>query len=247
MAHASHIRSNPLRSFSALAGAAALTALLGACHVDAYHHGPGPTVVFVNEIEPNNLAAQANYFGFLEPSETVVIQGSVAGLGGNGPDGVDGFEFSSPGGVHVTFYLDSVDSNSDIDVCLFDPVSGTYLACWESPFADEAGEFWVDNLGADYQLVVIAANAASAYTLEVSADFFYTGFSAKAADEEGGDSGLIVDSNAGIEKEVTRRLAEAYGGFARESAQLGSEVEAVERPGAVLELDAEGNATLSRQ
>ncbi len=245
MAHASNIQSHPLRTLSSLAGVITLATLLGACRVDGFHQGPGQTVVFVNEIEPNNLAAQANYFGFLEPSETVVIQGSVAGLDGSGPDGVDGFEFSSPGGVHVTFFLDSVDSNSDVDVCLFDPVSGLYLACWESPFADESGEFWVDNLGADYQLVVIAADAASAYTLEVSADFFFSSYSAKAADDEAAGPALITESGGGIQKEVTRRLAEAYSGPAR---SVSAELEAGGGGGgAVLELDSAGNATLSRQ
>ena len=173
MAHDASHSTTARRARLALAGLAA-TSLVACIYDDDYydHYYTGGTF-YTNEVEPNDEAGQANYIGYLEPGETFVIDGSVAGVDGFGPDGIDGFEFTSPGGTHVSFYLDGVDPASDLDICLYDPYFGDYVACWDSPSSDESGEFWIDGWGTDYQLVVIAANAATAYTLTVDADGYY--------------------------------------------------------------------------
>ena len=262
-------RPKQLRWLRLTASVAALGLALAGCG-SGNLVGNSSTVLFVTESEPNNLAAQANFFGFLGPSQTIVIQGSVAGVGGGGPDGADGFEFSSPGGVYVSFFLESADQNSDVDVCLFDPVSGTYVACWESPFANEAGEFWVDNFGADYQLVVLAANAATAYTLEVTANTFSIFYAesgsegevegqARATQPQVSESlpsgpvewmsvdqtsaDLIAERGPAIVKPVTGQLAQIYAGSARPRASDPG-VDAMHDVPAAIELDKNGRATL---
>jgi hypothetical protein len=232
----------------ALGGLASLSLVACYAHDDWYYDEPHSGTYFMEEIEPNNAAGQADYVGFLEPGETFVISGSVAGFNGIGPDAVDGFELSSPGGTHVSFYLDSVDPFSDVDVCLYDPWFGDYVACWESPFADEAGEFSVEGFGSDYQLVVIAADAATAYTLTIQA----TGYFYASADEgaKGASTSSLRTAQApSFEKLEAAGLSEILDGYRAEPRALGARAqEGADAKSAepAVELDAEGAATLER-
>ena len=136
-----------------------------ACHKSSRrHHGGGGASVFsFVEVEPNNLAFDANYLGTLAIGETLIVRGFIEDT----PfDPFDGFAVTALEPMDVEFYLTSDDPFTDLDLCYYNPYSGQYEACWETSFNPEAGLLAM-NGGEEFHLVVASYFGASSYTLEI--------------------------------------------------------------------------------
>lgn len=151
---------------------ALLPLALGLLPLGCYHdiHDPFEPSYQVQDQEPNNDAFNAQGVGALSPGLQVDIYGYVAGQDGFGPDGVDGFAFVANTPLVVDFALIGQPGwYSDLDLCLYDPYSGTYVDCWQSWDSDEYGSFYVPASGQEFHLVVVAANGAANYVLSLNA------------------------------------------------------------------------------
>ncbi|MHC4377829.1 MAG: hypothetical protein ACYS26_14615 [Planctomycetota bacterium] len=156
-----------------LAHSALLIAALGAlsaCSSDPYH-GPvvvGPSVTIINELEPNNSAATAVGIGPVGPFDDLVLTGWVSGFDGFGADGVDGWALQSNSPIRIDFALEEFSAGvHDLDLCLYDPYSDTYVQCFES-FGNEYGTIFVYDPFVEFHLVVIAYNASASYDLALN-------------------------------------------------------------------------------
>jgi hypothetical protein len=151
---------------------ALLPLALGLLPLGCYHdiHDPFEPSYQVQDQEPNNDAFNAQGVGALSPGLQVDIYGYVAGQNGFGPDGVDGFAFVANTPLVVDFALIGQPGwYSDLDLCLYDPYSGTYVDCWQSWDNDEYGSFYVPASGQEFHLVVVAANGSANYVLSLNA------------------------------------------------------------------------------
>lgn len=149
-------------------GFCALIALvIGACDDccdddDDDDYGGSIPVYF--EVEPNNTAATANYFGTLSPGDEFIIEGFITD---NGTDPFDGFEFTSNGQIHVDYQLFINDGAADLDICLYDPVLDMTISCDETTNNPEQGGIDITNGNVDFQLVVNSFSGQSGYCLEI--------------------------------------------------------------------------------
>jgi hypothetical protein len=158
------------------------------CYHDIHDHF-APTYQ-VQEQEPNNAAFSAQGIGGLNPGTQIDIFGYVAGQDGFGPDGVDGFAFVANTPLVIDFALSGQPGwYSDLDLCLYDPYSGTYVDCWQSWDSDEYGSFYVPTSGQEFHLVVLAASGAANYVLSVSAHAAGTYYASAASAMERGFEG----------------------------------------------------------
>lgn len=147
--------------------------LLCACGVEYRHHDPFDPTLKVFEQEPNNQAFSANGIGPIGPGAQIEIYGSVAGQGGFGPDGLDGFAFVATEPLWVDFaLLGGSGFPADLDLCLYDPWSGQYVDCWQSYSSNEFGGFHVPAAGQEFHLIVVAASGAASYQLSLAVQGF---------------------------------------------------------------------------
>jgi len=126
------------------------------------HSGDGWQELY--EVEPNDQPSQANWIGTLLPGDTLAVQGRIDELG---PDLLDGFAMRSGAPIHVQFALWAAQPGADLDVCLYDPDLGEYIACWETSAQPETGAFTIYGAGKNVHLVVSSYLGDSAYRLEV--------------------------------------------------------------------------------
>jgi hypothetical protein len=117
------------------------------------------------EIEPNDLPAEANWLGTLYPGDALAIHGRITQLG---PDLLDGFALRSGAPIYVEFALWADQPGADLDLCLYDPDTGQYIYCWETPAQPEVGNFTIFGAGKDVHLVVSSFLGDSDYRLEVA-------------------------------------------------------------------------------
>lgn len=184
-----------------LAHSALLCAALGAlsaCSSDPYH-GPvvtGPSVTIINELEPNNSAATAVGIGPVGPFDDLVLTGWVSGFDGFGADGVDGWALQSNSPIRIDFALEEFSTGvHDLDLCLYDPYSDTYVQCFES-FGNEYGSIFVYDPFVEFHLVVIAYNASASYDLAL--DITPLPLAATSTDDAG-DTALRGTALRGVE------------------------------------------------
>lgn len=117
------------------------------------------------ESEVNDTAPQANWMGVLYPGDALSIRGHVTQLG---PDLFDGFAFvtGAPLQIDVTLWADA--AGVDLDLCVWDPVFGAYVTCFETSDSPEGGSFTVLEAGKEVHLVVRSFHGSSAYWLDVA-------------------------------------------------------------------------------
>ncbi len=116
------------------------------------------------EVEVNDTAPQANWIGVLYPGDALSIRGHVTHLG---PDLFDGFAFvtGAPMQIDATLWADLF--GVDLDLCVWDPVFGAYVTCFETADDPEGGSFTVLEAGKEIHLVVRSFHGSSAYWLDV--------------------------------------------------------------------------------
>lgn len=146
---------------------APLALLLPACtvHVEGGHHHSGPPVY--DELEPNDSAYSAPFFGGLRPGDAFTIAGHVTD---DGPDLYDGFAVRADEPCAIVFDLVSRTSFTDLDACVFDPDLGEFVVCSDGPFDPEHGSVVILEPGKVVHLVVTSAHGDTGYDLHVSAE-----------------------------------------------------------------------------
>ena len=136
-----------------------------ACTHRRYHDEPIFTPVYA-ELEPNDDAFNANYFGTLVPGDHFFIDGFSTD---DSSDPFDGFAFTSVGPVHVDFRLWVTDPFTDLDVCLYDPQLDLVVDCFQTSNDPEEGGVDVTAGGLEFHLIVESFFGASSYSLEITA------------------------------------------------------------------------------
>jgi hypothetical protein len=131
--------------------------LLGACTVSV----DSDRQPLIYEAEPNDGSCCAQFVGDVVPYTQIDIAGSVTALG---PDLFDGFAIFAVDDCEVFFELESADDLVDLDLCVYDPLVGDFVACFQSPFGDESGSFPAF-AGQDLQVVVSSSFGAASYRL----------------------------------------------------------------------------------
>lgn len=141
----------------------ALPLLLVGCYDDDYDCTPCDDNV-VYESEVNDHAAVANWIGVLYPGDALSIRGHVTQFG---PDLFDGFAFvtGAPMQIDVSLFADVV--GADLDLCVWDPAFGQFVACFETAVDPESGSFVVLEANKEIHLVVRSFQGDSAYWLDV--------------------------------------------------------------------------------
>ena len=195
-----------------LAQSALLCAALGAlsaCSSDPYN-GPvvvGPSVTIINELEPNNSAATAVGIGPVGPFDDLVLTGWVSGFDGFGADGVDGWALQSNSPIRIDFALEEFSAGvHDLDLCLYDPFSDTYVQCFES-FGNEYGTIFVYDPFVEFHLVVIAYNASASYDLALN--ITPLPLAATSTDDEGQRGAALRDADGAALDEALLPRAKA--------------------------------------
>lgn len=158
-----------LASLREVACGLALSALCGACDGSVIVHvpivePPPPPPVF-SEGEPNDAAWLAPWFGSMYPGESIYVAGFSTD---DGSDPQDGLAFTGFGPCRIDFTLYVDDPWADLDVWVYDPYFGEFVAAFTLPYGDESGTFWLDVPSA-FHLVVVPAYGASSWTMAVSA------------------------------------------------------------------------------
>ena len=116
------------------------------------------------ESEPNDDVWSANFLGHVAAGDSILVEGHVTdGFG----DTLDGFALDLLEPLELRFELFAHDPFADLDVCVYDPVSDVYVACFESAVDPEVGAVAI-GLPAEMHLVVSSFTGSSAYSLYVS-------------------------------------------------------------------------------
>ncbi|MCC6406653.1 MAG: hypothetical protein IT453_05785 [Planctomycetes bacterium] len=178
-----------------------LAAFAAGCHGEDCHGCGYEGDPFVYEDEPNDQACCANDFGTLAPYESLAIRGS---LPASVPDFFDGFAFHSAQAIDVRVELVSDDPHADFDLCIYDPLIGDYVACFETGAHPEVGLFSVLEAGREFHVVVTPYSGTGGYTLYV--DAFPISLAAPAT--EGG--AITAEQQAGERRERAHDLADYH-------------------------------------
>lgn len=116
------------------------------------------------ETEINDTAAQANWVGVLYPGDVVTIRGGVTQWG---PDLYDGFSFVTGAPMTIDFEVWADVPGVDLDLCVWDPVFKTFVACFETDLHPEAGQVVILEANKEFHLVVRSYFGDSGYFLDV--------------------------------------------------------------------------------
>lgn len=232
-----------------LAHSALLLASLGAlsaCSGDHYNDPVivGPQVTIISELEPNNSAATAVGIGPVGPFDDLVLTGWVSGFDGFGADGVDGWALQSNSPIRIDFALEEFSAGvHDLDLCLYDPFSDSYIQCFES-FGNEYGTIFVYDPFVEFHLVVIAYNANASYDLALNISPLALGASSLEGDAplRDADGAALEDSLAPRAKASALYLESSFGkeldASLLEVPKLQVEAEASQAPDSLLILEA---------
>ncbi len=207
-------RSN--RALVSRVAAPCVLALLGACD---HHYGGGgggggggyngPTVVY--EQEPNDFDYLANNIGAIAPGDEFEIRGYSSAYSS---DLRDGFAFYAQVPCQIYFDLVIHDAFSDLDVCLYDPYYQSVVACWETSFNPEGGDFAVLDPGTDFHLYVEPYLGSAEYSLYVSV--YPLGYAPQSEELGALRPGTLeaADPELAREKHAARARREPYTGGA---------------------------------
>ncbi|MBI5363880.1 MAG: hypothetical protein HZA53_11925 [Planctomycetes bacterium] len=137
--------------------------LLPGCflHVVAFDDDP----VYA-EVEPNDTALSAPFYGGLRPGDGLAIEGHVQE---QGFDLYDGAAVRADAPIELVFDLESHALFSDLDVCVYDPELGQFVVCADGPSDPEHGSVIVLEAGKVLHLVVTSAAGDAPYTLRIRA------------------------------------------------------------------------------
>jgi hypothetical protein len=116
------------------------------------------------ETEINDTAPQADWIGVLYPGDALSIRGHVTDYG---PDLFDGFAFVTGAPMQIDVALWADVPGVDLDLCVWDPVYGAYVTCFETAASPEGGSFTVLEAGKEIHLVARSFHGSSAYWLDV--------------------------------------------------------------------------------
>lgn len=188
----------PARPRLAVALAAFPLLVLDACVAHVVLHDDHPVYT---EVEPNDSALTAPFYGGLVPGDAFSIVGHVQE---SGFDLYDGAEVRVDAPCELVFDLTSRGYDTDLDVCLYDPDLGEFVVCADGPSDPEHGSVIVLEAGKRLQLVVTSAWGDAEYTLSVRALPTY-GALATAPDEHVDAAAANVDETARAAKEARRR------------------------------------------
>lgn len=142
----------------------ALPLFLAACHDDDYDDCTTCDANVLYESEVNDTASQADWIGVLYPGDTLSIRGHVTQYG---PDLFDGFAFVTGAPMQIDVALWADVPGADLDLCVWDPVYGAYVTCFETAASPEGGSFTVLEAGKEIHLVARSFHGSSAYWLDV--------------------------------------------------------------------------------
>lgn len=142
----------------------ALPLLLTGCFDDDYDDCSTCGANVLYETEVNDTAPQADWIGVLYPGDVLSIRGHVTQFG---PDLFDGFAFVTGAPMQIDVALWADVPAADLDLCVWDPVFGAYVTCFETSSSPEGGSFVVLEAGKEIHLVVRAFHGDSAYWLDV--------------------------------------------------------------------------------
>lgn len=211
--------------------AALITSLLVACHHrdDCYDCGGDPDPYYY-ESEPNDQACCADWLGSLAPYETAAIRGSITSFG---PDYFDGFAFVAAQPLDVRVELVSDDPHDDFDICIYDPLIGDYVACFETSAQPEVGLFSVLQTGREFHVVVTPYSGSGSYSLYV--DGLPISFAAPTSTGAG-----IVRHGDPTEPRVREH---ALADYHPEVAAVDAPARPVELPAEILAIDEHGDVT----
>lgn len=208
----------------------ALAAFGLACHESSASSG---TPVF-REIEANDDVDEANDFGSLLPGDHFIIRGDIT----DDPwdpfdpfdifdryDPFDGFSFYAPEPIYVEFELYTDSIFADLDICIYDPLLGEEVGCFQTDGDPEVGGVEVE-AGNVFHLVVESYTGDSGYDLELRVFNLYYGLDSERAPSEdeasprkSGFSGLAKRAavDAGPERQgADATVFQAYGNKAPE-------------------------------
>lgn len=157
-----------------------LLLIVNACHVERVDGGPVALPFDVWEQEPNDSHCCANDVGWVSVGDSFVIGGSIRD---DGLDPFDGFRLRNVGPCSIRFALEPLDGVSDLDLCVWDPLLGSFSFCFESANPVEHGVFNVPFGGEDFHLVVASYVGHSEYRLHVRCEPI--GFGLVAGDAPG--------------------------------------------------------------
>lgn len=185
-----------IRPLRALPPLAASLSALAACHGSDEVVVVVPTEPVYAEWEPNDDAFTADDFGSLSPGDHVCIAGSVR----DDPyDPQDGFAFHAAGPVVVDFTLSPGCACADLDVWVFDPLLGDFVAVFDSGSSPERGSVTV--YSQSFHLVVVSAGGDTDYRLDVRA----SAWDGATAAQDGGSAAVGIPA-AGVAREPTAAL-----------------------------------------
>ncbi|MBK7876515.1 MAG: hypothetical protein IPJ77_12330 [Planctomycetes bacterium] len=153
----------PLRPRPLVALCRAPLTLLGGCFAHVVLHDDDPVY---SEVEPNDSALSAPFYGGVRPGDAFAIVGHVQE---SGFDLYDGAEVRVDAPCELVFDLESHAPYTDLDVCVYDPDLGEFVVCADGPADPEHGSVIVLETGKRLHLVVTSAWGDAEYTLRVHA------------------------------------------------------------------------------
>lgn len=147
-------------------GAVLAVACVSGCGSSTHVHVPPPPpsgpLVF-NELEPNDFPDFPDFVAVLDRTSYLAVLGSVEAVGF---DIVDHIEFQAAEPMELEFYLEPLTAFGDVDVSIYDPISGVVLNTYA--FAGgESGTLVIHEAGRPFQFVISAFGAASDWDLEI--------------------------------------------------------------------------------
>ncbi|HVS17413.1 MAG TPA: hypothetical protein VMT18_02350 [Planctomycetota bacterium] len=186
------------------------------------------TVVYETEI--NDTAAQADWMGLVYPGDMLSIRGHVTQFG---PDQFDGFAFVTGAPLSIDLELWADVHGADLDLCVWDPVFGTYVACFETASHPESGQVVILEANKEFHLVVRSFHGDSAYWLDVFGGAAFYG--AQALEFAGEQRVPGVWEAYGAHEGPRQEVAPGRAALVLDIAQDGSLLDA--RPARVVALD----------
>lgn len=113
----------------------------------------------VAEVEPNDSVDQAHPLGVLEAGRTLTIVGRLSRDRG---DARDAFSLATEQRVEILASLTFADASADLDIALFDPVSGQFIETFSSAANPEIARFHAKG---SFDLVLAAVGGETDYEL----------------------------------------------------------------------------------
>lgn len=156
------------RTVLALGAAWALLLITGCTETTHVHGGGngggGSSVEVFVELEPNDSPAFPDFVAVLDDLDHIVVEGSVEAIGF---DIVDHIEFEAAYPLEIDFSALALSPGGDVDVTIYDPISGQVLGTYAVAGDYEAGTIVVHEGGRPFQFIIEAYGVATDWDLEL--------------------------------------------------------------------------------